>query len=242
MPHGTSDADMVDMKAKTSSDQSQAMTLVEVLVVIARLIILAEMLLPRLARARQHNHISCISNLKQIGTAYRIWENDNGHKYPGPQTEAQGGMQGLLSRSPNAGRFAYLTYSIMQNEMGQSPRVVVCPNDERIANTNFYYSPANKPQSADVEFPATTRYGTFDDTNVSYFCGVGASDTFPQSILAGDRNLGNSGILDVSTKTVIDPQEDPNFGISSTAIYPSGVDDDQYQRPVGFGSDERWRW
>lgn len=187
------------------------MTLLEVLVVTAILAVMAMMLLPALYPPHHYrNHISCINNLKQIGTAYRIWENDNGNLYPALQKEALGGMQEILSNSDNAGQFAYLSYCIMQNEMGQSPKVVVCPEDERTANTNF--SPGANAPTPTSAFPilnaGTT--GSFDNTNVSYFCGVGALDTYPQSILGGDRNLGDGGYSKA-------PAQDPNYGISGTA-------------------------
>ena len=70
-------------------------------------------------------------------------------------------------------------------------------------------------------------YGSFDNTNVSYFVGVGAEDTFPQSILGGDRNLGNGGIIDVANGNVASPEQDPYYGISGTIVnpdYPCGAD------------------
>src|SRR5271155_5874405 len=103
-----------------------AFTLIELLVVIAIIAILASMLLPALARAKQKaQRISCINNMKQVGTAYRLWENDNGDKYPCAQTEALGGCSGLMGTAPNANSEgnAFLPYAIMQNEMGQSPKI-----------------------------------------------------------------------------------------------------------------------
>ena len=41
------------------------------------------MLLPALAAAkRKAQRINCVNNLKQDGLAFRIWEGDNGDKYP----------------------------------------------------------------------------------------------------------------------------------------------------------------
>jgi type II secretory pathway pseudopilin PulG len=160
------------MKQKPNRALS-AFTLVEVIVMIVIIAVLTFIFLPTLARPKRakqrSNYITCVNNLKEIGTGYRLWADDNGDNMPAQQTIQIGGWAELLSNS-NQGSICWTNYVIMQDELGNDTHYLVCPQDERIAASDF----TNK----------------FANTNVSYFVGVSANAMQPQSILGGDRNLG----------------------------------------------------
>jgi prepilin-type processing-associated H-X9-DG protein len=158
------------MKPRFSNKPTNALTRVEVLVVIAVLVVAVALILPVLAKAkRKSSRISCANDLKQIGIAFRLWEGDNNDKYPMQVSVTNGGAMELIATGNVAACF-----QVMSNELN-TPKILLCPEDTRRV--------------------LATNWSTLNNSNISYFVGLDADQSRPQTFLSGDDHFAIDGTL-----------------------------------------------
>ena len=147
----------------SSSGCRNGFTLIELLVVIAIIAILAALLLPALAKAKEQAKVTqCLSNIRQVGTASALYLGDFNDRYP-PKTARNGGVTqlswvgqaGLLSGYATiTAADRWLTPYLVKDDPNSKVDVARCPSDK--------HSPADPP----------TGRSCFEDYGASYLANL----------------------------------------------------------------------
>ncbi len=125
-------------RTRARRDISTGFTLIELLVVIAIIAILASLLLSALAKAKTKAHgIQCLSNLKQFGFAWTMYNGDNGDRVPpnsglgAKNTWVQGWLDlwKPADKNPANTNTLYLTQSLLAPYLCSALDIWRCPDD-----------------------------------------------------------------------------------------------------------------
>ena len=112
-----------------------AFSLLELIILVGLMAVIAMILLPALAQRGRHGRsprIKCVNNLKNVGLAFRIFATDNGDRFP-MQVSTNAGGSSEYAALPLA---VFRHFQAMSNELS-TPKIVVCPSDQRVEATTF---------------------------------------------------------------------------------------------------------
>src|SRR5438552_8982065 len=127
------------MKTKSQQNRTNAFTILELLIIIFHVVVVTGLLLPCFApRPRRAARITCVSNLKQIGLALRLWSGDHHEKFPMMLSTNQAGS---LEWSEIGQAFRH--FQAISNELN-SPKVLACAADKQRTPATTFAALTNK--------------------------------------------------------------------------------------------------
>ena len=179
------------MNTVPAERKNRGFTLIELLVVIAIIAILAAILFPAFARARENaRRASCQSNLKQIGLGMVQYIQDNDEKLPFAETAAAG-LQGYNpSNGTTLTKWMDSIYPYVKSE-----QIFNCPSQKLPVNISSVNYGPYKQGSGD-------NYGSYGVNGVCYPSATNATKTPPISV---DRVQDGGGKFTVGLSQIAAP-------------------------------------
>ncbi len=106
--------------------------------------------------------VRCVQNQKLVGLAHKTWAKDSEDVFPVNCSTNRSGTKELIGMG-----LTYRHFLALSNEVAGDLKVLICP--------------------ADGEWSVASYCNQLANTNLSYFVGVDASETLPNTLRLGDR-------------------------------------------------------
>jgi hypothetical protein len=168
---------MKDWRRYRSARKVEAFGISELLIVLVSIgVILA--LVPFFSRnLKRRASVLCVSNVKMVAVAFRMWSDDHGGRFPWEISTNEGGSMEFTGTGK-----VFTHFQTASNELN-TPKILICPQDTSRSALQFRQG---QPQ---------TVFHFLSNTNLSYFVGVNAQMNEPKGLLAGDRSISTNGTL-----------------------------------------------
>jgi len=214
----------------------EAFTLIELLVVIAIIAILAALLLPALSKTKaQAQSVDCLSNLKQLQTAWHIYIGDSSDVTP-PNKYVYDGSIGYATALP--GSWVVGCAPVDQNTSNIQSGVLY----PYVKAPGVYHCPSDT--STVVGVPGLARFRSYSlDGEFNGMPGINGVGASPITKLGGLTNTSGIFLFIDELATTID---DGCLGLYPTGNswlnYPADRHDQGANLTFVDGHAERWRW
>ena len=183
------------MKKSTSS-----FTLIELLVVIGIIAILAAMLMPALSKAREKaNQADCMSQLKQIGLALKMYANDQRGWFPAVLDD-DGTVSDKTHNTPGLG-------VLLRDDYIETAKIFVCRSSKHTVPQKNGDDPAYQVMLDNATDTASGKDGNKEICSYLYYGAVNSDDATAEHGIVRDKNvnhkvLGNVLFGDSHVETV----------------------------------------